>query len=108
MSMNINGRMTNCPFMNDVSSFCQMGVFEHINKWQQFFTVIREKSLLLSLFALLTFFKITSFAVFKKLYEKLKHQRFRKYFYRYNPEMKVFNNLALAFSRGIIKPKIYV
>src|SRR5207247_2533773 len=84
MSMDMNGRMVNCPFMNDSSSFCQMSVAEHINQWQQFFTMTKEKSLILSLFSLLISF-VTGFFITTKAYEKLKHQQFRNYFYRHKP-----------------------
>ena len=106
MSMDMDGRMINCPFMNGSSSFCQMSVSEHINQWQQFFTVTREKSLLLFLSSLLSFLSITVLAITKKADGKLEHQRFRNYCYRHKPEIKLFDNFALAFSRGIIHPKI--
>ena len=105
ISMDMNGRMINCPFMNSISSLCQMSVSDHINQWQQFFTMIREKSLLLSLLSVSLY--IVGFFITIKTYEKLKYQLFRNYFYRYRPEIKLFNNLELAFSRGIIHSKIY-
>jgi|SRR3989344_796262 len=107
MSMDMNGRMINCTFMDDSSSFCQMSVSEHIGQWQQFFTIIRERNLFLSLFSLLIFPYIAVFAITTKTYEKLKHQRFRSYFYWHRPEIKLFDHLALAFSDGIIHSKIY-
>ncbi len=108
MSMDMNGKMINCPFMNSSSSFCQMSVSEHISQWQQFFSITREKSLLLSLFSLLMFLYVAVFFVTAKRYEELKHQRFRGHFYRYAPEIKLFDYLALAFSDGLIRSKIYV
>src|SRR3989344_9451182 len=72
MSMDMNGRMINCPFMNGSSSFCQMSVTEHINQWQQFFTMTREKSLLLYLSFLLISLYVMGFNVITKAYEKLK------------------------------------
>ena len=103
MPFDVNGHMVNCPFMNESSIFCQMNVSEHINQWQQFFTMIREKNLLLSLF----FLYVAVFAIIKRTYEKVKHQRFRNYLYWHRPEIKLFNHLALAFSQGIIHSKIY-
>lgn len=107
MSFDMNGKMMHCPFMTDSQSFCQMSVSEHINQWQHFFTAIKEKSLLLSLFSLLIFIQIAVVAINVKAFEKLKHQRFRNYLYRHKPEIKLFDYLALAFSDGIIHSKIY-
>ena len=107
MPMDMNGRMINCPFMNSHASFCQMTLAEHLSQRQQFLTMTREKSLLLSLFSLLTFLYVAGFAMTTKTYEKLKHQRFRNYFYRYKPEIKLFDYLLLAFYQGLIHTKIY-
>jgi hypothetical protein len=107
MSMDMNGRMINCPFMDDSSSFCQMSVVEHITQWQQFFIMTRDKNLVSSLFFLLIFLYVLGFAIPIKTYEKLKHQRFLNYFYHYKPELKLFDYLLLAFSQGLIRSKIY-
>ena len=107
MPFDMNGKMVHCPFMADSQSFCQMGISEHISQWQQFFTMTREKRLLLSLFSLLVFIQVAIVIINVKAFEKLKHQRFRNYFYRYRPEIKLFDYLALAFSDGIIHSKIY-
>jgi len=102
MSMDMNGHMANCPFMDSLSSFCQMSASEHITQWQQFFAMTKEKNLLLSLF----FLCVAVFAI-QKAYDKLRHQHFRNYFYQHTPEIKLFNYFALAFSQGLIHPKIY-
>ncbi len=102
MSFDMNGQMVNCPFMNGLSSFCQMSVSEHINQWQQFFKIIKGGAPLLYVFALLF---IVLLSIYKKTNDAL--QRHRHYFYRYKPEIKLFDNLALAFSDGLIHPKIY-
>lgn len=107
MSVDMNGTMIHCPFMDDSSSFCQMNVSEHIWQWQQFFTMTKEKSLLLSLFSLLILIQITVATAAARAYEKLKYQRFRNHLYWHDPEIKLFDTLALAFSDGIIHSKIY-
>ena len=107
MSMDMNGRMINCPFMNGSSSFCQMSVSDHISQWRQSFTMAGEKNLILSLFSLLIIFYVVIFTNTTKAYEKLKYQRIRSYLYRHKPEIKLFDNLALAFSDGLIHSKIY-
>ncbi len=107
MSMDSSGRMINCPFMKGHSSLCQMTLAEHISQWQQFSTMTREKSLLLSLFALLIILYAVGITITKKLYEKLKYQQSLNHFYRYRPELKLFDYLLLAFSNGLIHSKIY-
>ena len=104
MQMDMDGKMTNCPFMDSSSSFCQMSISEHINAWQKFFTLIKENSLLLSLFSLLTLISVNLFI--KDQNKELDYQ-LRNYLYRYRPEVKLFDNLLLAFSQGIIHSKIY-
>ena len=106
MSMDMNSHMVSCPFMNDSSSFCQMSIAEHIGQWQQFFTITKEKSLWLSLSLLVSLFVIR-FTIGAKVYKKLKYQQFRQYLYWHKPEIKLFDYLALAFSDGIIRSKIY-
>lgn len=104
MPLGMDGKMAHCPFMSPVSSFCQMSVSEHINQWQQFFRLMREKSLLLSL---LISFLVALFVIDGKAYGKSQRQLHRNYLYRYKPEIKLFDYLVLAFSQGIIKSKIY-
>src|SRR6185503_7474895 len=92
MPMDINGKMVNCPFMDDSASICQMTVFEHVSAWQRFFTVLREKNLLLSLFFLLIILFVSLFAI-KQQKNKIQYQRLRNYLYRYKPEIKLFDRL---------------
>jgi hypothetical protein len=105
MCMDMNGHMVNCPFMNGSTGFCQMTLTEHMSLWQQTFSLIKIKDLfLLSLLILL--FSVL-YATIGKTYYQLKSQPFRHYFYKYRPEIKLFDHLALAFSDGLIHSKIY-
>lgn len=106
MSMDMTGKMINCPFIQDSASLCQMNIFEHINAWQQFSTFVQQKNLLVSLFSLLVLFTV-GLLIQRERQENTQSQKFRHYFYRYEPEIKLFNPLALAFARGIINPKVY-
>ncbi len=106
MPMDMNGKMVNCPFMDGSSSFCQMSISEHISAWQRFFTALREKNLLLSLFSLLIILSVNLF-VSRDREDKNQYQRLRNYLYRYKPEIKLFDRLELAFSDGLIHSKIY-
>ncbi len=100
------GRMGNCPFANGSTSLCQMNIAEHINKWQQLFTVIQEKGsslLLLSLFILLA----VLFSTDVRVRSKLLSRRFRSYLYKYKPELRLCDRFLIAFSQGILHPKIF-
>ncbi len=102
-----NGKMTSCPFMKDSSSICQMSVFEHISQWKQLFNLIQERNLLSFLSTFLVSLTVISFATNTQVYNKLKLQRFRNYFYWYKPEVKLFDRLVIAFSQGNIHSQIY-
>ena len=107
MPVDMGGKMVSCPFMDNSSSFCTMSISEHINLWQQLFNIIREKSLLLSLFSILIFLQIAIAAIISKEHDRLIYQQFRNYLYRHRPEIKLFDMLVLYFSDGTIHPKIY-
>ncbi len=106
MSMDTNGHMVNCPFMDSLSGFCQMSVSEHISQWQQFFAMTKEKNLVLSLFFLMAVILVGLFT-HSKFKDETQYQKFRNYLYRYRPELKLFDHLLLAFSQGIIHSKVY-
>ena len=107
MPMDEHGKVTHCPFMNDSTSLCQMSVTEHIARWQQLFTAIPEKNLLFSALILLTALLMVLFSIIPKIRDKLLFQRFLHYFYRRKSEINLFNHLLLAFSQGILNPRIY-
>lgn len=101
------GSMVNCPFMNDYPGFCQMTLNEHISFWQQMFAIIRLKELIFLPFSLLIITFFVLYTITEKIYYKLKSQSFYNYLYQHKPEIKIFNHILLAFSRGIIHPKVY-
>ena len=101
------GRMVNCPFMNNVPGFCQMSLSEHISLWQQTFTATQARELLVPLLALLVLVASFFSVAVEKVYDTLKYQSLYYYFYERRPEIMVFNHLRLAFSDGLIHPKIY-
>lgn len=107
MPMGQDGGMFSCPFMQDFSSFCQMTLNEHISQWQRMFALTPKESFF-SFFLLLTLtFYALSFIIDRSL-KKLKHcQPFFHFLCQHNPEIKLFNILTIAFSKGIIHPKIY-
>ena len=107
MSFDVQGRMINCPFMDDSSSVCNMTFGEHMNDWQRSFTTTPQKNFLLSLMLLLIAIQITGIISAVILLKHLPRPQIHYCFDRYRPEIKLFNTLALAFSKGVIHPKIY-
>lgn len=103
MSIQNDGKMSKCPLMVQSSSFCQMGIVEHISKWQEMFLAIPFSGALFLLFGLV-------FAVWhlsQRNYFSLSPPISLRLYKREHPDIKLFDNLLLAFSKGILHPKIY-
>lgn len=107
MPINEQGEMSNCPFLNESATVCPMSTADHIAKWQQLFTVTPEKNLLLLSLALLVLMLVALFPFISKVRNKLPYQRFRNYIYKHKPEIKLFDHLLIAFSQGILNPRLY-
>lgn len=109
MPTNERGMMGDCPFMNHSTSLCQMSAAEHIAQWQQLFALVKTDKFSLFLFAsLIIAFIVLTFPFAKNYRIKTPPlSRFRLYSSRYRPEIKLFNHLLLAFSQGILNPRIY-
>lgn len=105
MSKNTDGKMAKCPLINSSSSICQMGVLEHISKWQQVLQAIPSSAFFL--FALGLLFIARSF--YSRAYFLLSppQRNSPRLYYKEHPDINLFNSLLLAFSDGILHPKIY-
>lgn len=102
-----DGQMSSCPFMAGQETMCQMSVTQHIVQWQQSFLGIPIKTSLLALVtALLAVVIIPFVKPFSKL-EELNKFVARLFVYRTTHIVKVFDPLLLAFSDGILNPRIY-
>jgi len=101
-----NGQMSSCPFMANGASLCQMNVTEHIVQWQQALLGIPTKGSFLALGLLLPFLVIIPFA---KPFSQIKaiEQTTHISFYHRDTFAKVFDPFLIAFSDGILNPKIY-
>jgi len=107
ISMEIkDGQMSSCPFMASEASLCQMSATEHIAQWQQAFLGVPAKSSVLILALLLLVFAIVPFA---KPLSQIKQTEMvaRFLFYLRDIANKILDPLLLAFSDGILNPKIY-
>lgn len=105
MSGHYGPKMVNCPFMPGHSSICKMSPMEHIQAWQNMFTVLPAKealSLVFSLLALLALLGVreifyTSNPPLSNLY--------RNFFLK--NRISIPNPLKEAFSSGILNPKLF-
>lgn len=106
MPMDEHGEMRDCPFMKNSAYLCQMSVIEHIVHWRQLFILIMDNNFSL-LFFVFFFFPVLLSFMNSKVRDKLFSQRFYKSFCRDKPEIKLFNYLLIAFSQGILHPRVY-
>ncbi|OGK12173.1 hypothetical protein A3C98_04805 [Candidatus Roizmanbacteria bacterium RIFCSPHIGHO2_02_FULL_37_15] len=100
------GEMTDCPLKSDTASLCPMGIMEHIARWQQMFLAVipQLSSLLIAFFVSLVGF----FLVLKISSGPSPPKTFHlKYFQKIHPESNLFDYLLVAYSSGILQPKIY-
>jgi hypothetical protein len=102
-----DGQMSSCPFMASEASLCQMSVTEHISQWQQAFLGIPSKTNFLALALILAAAVLVTFA--KSLFQpkKLTELAARLFAYRKKNLVRVFDPLLIAFSDGILNPRIY-
>jgi predicted metal-binding membrane protein len=108
ISMEMNdGKMPGCPFMAGRAAMCQMSAMEHIAQLQQSFLGIPTKMNLLMLAMVLLAVAILPFV---KPFSRLKEitDFFSRLFaYRSEPHAQISNPILLAFSDGILNPRIY-
>lgn len=104
MNMENNGVMAKCVFAIDSSEVCQMTISQHLSEWHQIFTLGSSSDQFLLLLALLT--AGIAFTFFKELLSPYSVNFYVRY-KRENPDLKLFDYLLLAFSKGILHPKIY-
>ncbi len=102
MTTDEHGMMSNCPFMSQVEVICPMQVGEHITKWQRAITGIPQEALDIALAVLIVLacwsLILREGALINTALQRLRRERGRS---------TLFNFLQLAFSQGILHPKIY-
>lgn len=106
IKMDKNGKMSNCPLMNNSSSICQMSFTDHIAKWRGLFETTPQLNvlfLMLALFVALVFIirLVTPLVLAPPLY------LFYKNYKKEHAELNLSNDLLTAFADGILHPKIY-
>ncbi len=107
MSKDTDGKMASCPLSSNSSTFCQMEITQHIAKWQQMFQALPFTGASL-LFLLGLFFIVNLFYLNIRILSSLAPPMSSKLksYQKEHPDI-VFDKLLLAFSDGILHPKIY-
>ena len=102
-----NGQMSSCPFMASEASVCQMSATAHISQWQQAFLGVPNKINFLALALILAAAVLITFA--KSLFKPKKLTDLAARLLAYHKEhlVRVFDPLLIAFSDGILNPRIY-
>ena len=103
----MDGQMSSCPFMANEISMCQMSITEHISQWQQVFLGVPSKTNFLALALILAVAVLITFA--KSLFQTKKLTELAVQLFAYHREhlVRVFDPLLIAFSDGILNPRIY-
>jgi heme/copper-type cytochrome/quinol oxidase subunit 4 len=95
------GQMSDCPFAQG-QAICQMGIFEHLNRFQRAFNSIPVK--VLSTLSVLLFLAFSPSSDYQKgLLQKNK----LLYLKRARGHISIFNTFLLAISDGIVQPKLF-
>lgn len=102
-----DSQMSSCPFMAGQTTMCQMSVTEHITQWQEAFLGIPTKTNLLALAMVLLTVVVIPFVKPFSQFEKLTELAARLFAYHKAHFVKIFDPFLLAFSDGILNPKIY-
>lgn len=94
------GQMSDCPFSHG-EALCQMGVFEHLDRFQQAFASIPVKVIVLTFLISLIWFSSDNKT-------KVFYQNSRLLYLKSIRELSnVFDDFLLALSDGIVQPKLY-
>ena len=100
----VMGTTIDCPFEPGQHAMCDNTPLEHVEEWQNLFTVLPERTLSFSLFLVLfALFILTRRGV--TLRKLLNTQSFLS---RTNKLNYFFDPIKEAFSSGILNPKIYL
>lgn len=102
-----DGQMSSCPFTAGQTAMCQMGIMEHIARWHGAFTGIPTQTKLAVLALALLAVALIPFAKPFSELRNLPALTVRMRAYQRTRFAKIFNPLLLAFSDGILNPKIY-
>ena len=101
------GAMARCPIMESPDAWCQMGIVEHVSRWGQLFTATAPPHPIL-LFVLLVALALIIWGRSPReiIDDGANRQGDVARSPRY-PDLKTHHHLLLAFSDGILHPKIY-
>ncbi len=105
MSMSMDGKMSDCPFMPGMN-VCPMSPLEHVSFMQSFFTNIpQQENPLLALLFSLAFVAFVSVTWFKRFFSPPDpNLRALQHLYRQR-SFSILRLLQELFSQGILNPK---
>lgn len=96
-----------CLFSNHSMVLCQMNPIEHIQEWQNMFTMLPFQSAFLALLALCAFLAIRTFKPWNRI-SLPNHDSMYSHRYKIRPaDFPIFDPLKDAFSNGILNPKVF-
>lgn len=99
VAYNHHNPMSDCPYMTGQHSLCTMDAFEHIATWKSLILTVPSGIYVLALFTLVLVFQIFLSASPPLLRQFL--------YYRKVKSQPIIFRLTLAFSDGILNPKLY-
>ena len=101
MMMNEHGEMVNCPFIDENTAICPMSVLGHMSEWCGIFSNFLVSNVLV--LAVILALALTA-AIFQKPFLEFLRFKFKRLF---DFEFLIPDRMVLAFSRGLIHPKVY-
>lgn len=103
-----NGTMSSCKFMYEESQVCQMSLADHLSSWQNMFAAISDsQAFYLFLTVIFLGFSFLTFSILTKSQGNVLFLDSRQHYKQGNFEIKLFDWLLIAFSKGTIHPKIF-
>ena len=99
-----NKSEADCPFSAHSEAMCQMNPMEHIQEWQNAFTVLPTKNIVSVFLFILAFILIGRFVFHNRFLVQRPSFLFLKNIIN---SFRIFNPLKDAFSNGILNPKIF-
>jgi hypothetical protein len=107
MSVDTDGIMAPCPFMNGSASMCGMNALDHIANWQLLLvTLPLQKNIAL----VLLFVSLLIFLFYVYARKSIRENNFlgSRYLYAHEQKEEESNFLIELFSRGIIHPRLHI
>ncbi|GEM_PF-1802473 len=101
-----DGMMVACPLMSETATLCPMTLMEHLSQWQAMTrAVVPQGLLLLAALLFLVFWIVQPIHRLRLLNPPNSISIF--FYRRYQSQIRSLNRMLLAFSDGILNPKLF-